>query len=79
VRLRVLILGEGWKLEQGLLDGAIVINMNRVFEHVVYEVRVWLHKVIQDLQYLQVLLLAFKKGAECHVITVEFNCGYRLE
>ena len=52
--------------------------MNRILEHVVYEIRIWLYEIIKYLQYLQILLLPLKECAECHVITVEFDSLYRL-
>lgn len=52
--------------------------MYRILEHVVNKVGVWLHKVVQNLQNFQILLLSLKERAECHVITIEFNCRNRL-
>lgn len=53
--------------------------MNGVLEHVVDEVGVRLHEIIEDLQDFQVLLLPLEEGAEGHVIRVEFNGGDGLE
>ena len=39
---------ERWVLEESLLDGAIVIDMDCVFEHVVHEVGVGLNEVIES-------------------------------
>lgn len=35
------------ELEKGLFNRAIVVNMDRIFEHVVQEVGVWFNVVVQ--------------------------------
>ncbi len=47
--------------------------MYRILEHVINKVGVWLHKIVQNLQNFQILLLSLKEGAKCHVVTIEFN------
>ena len=46
-----------WKFEKCLLNGPIIINMNRVLEHVVNEVGVWFNELVECLQDLEILLL----------------------
>ena len=54
----------GWEFEESLFDTAIVINMDGVLEHEVYEVRVGLDEVVQILQILQLASLFLVKDVK---------------
>lgn len=45
-----LVLGspiQRWELEKCLFDGAVVVDMNGIFEHVVHEVGIGLDKIVE--------------------------------
>ena len=61
------------ELEQGLLDRAIVIDVNGILEHVVYEVGVRLDEVVKCRQDLQILPLLLMEQVEPDFILVQFH------
>ena len=56
--------GHGWELEEGLLDAAVVIHVNRILEHEVDEVGVGLDELIQLLQVLDLSTLLLVEDVE---------------
>ena len=48
---------EWWELEQSFFNGAIVINMNGIFEHVVNEIWIWFDELGKSMQNFQILSL----------------------
>ena len=64
---------ERWELEQGLLDGSIVINMNSVLEHVVNKVWVWLDEVVKGAQNFQIFSLLLIEKVEANLILIELH------
>lgn len=72
-----LVLCQGGEFKQGLLNGAIIVDVDGILEHVIHKIGIWLYEVVQDLEYLQILLLSLKECAEGHIICVEIHCGYR--
>jgi hypothetical protein len=68
-----LVLGtsiQRWELEQSLLDGSIVVDVNGVFEHVIDEIRVRLYEIIEGRQNLQVLSLLFVEQVESDLVLI---------
>ncbi len=63
----------GWEFEERLLDTAIVIHMDGVFEHEVYEVGVRLDEVVQILQILQLASLLLVKDVKVVLRGVQFH------
>ena len=66
-------LGKSWKLEKRFFDGAIVIHMDSVLKHVVDEIGIWLHKIIQMLKILKLLALLLVKDVEVDVTRIQFH------
>lgn len=73
VRLAALIFGKGGEFEESLLDRTIVIYVNRILEHVIDKVWIRLHKIIEHLKNLQILLLPLEESTESHIICVEID------
>ena len=64
---------ETWELEKRFLDRTIVIDVDRILEHVVDEVRVWLNEVIQGREDFKILSLLLVEKIEAHLILVELH------
>lgn len=64
---------ERWELEQGFLDGSVVINMNCILEHIVHKVRVWFDKVIKGAQNFQIFSLFLVEKVETNFILIELH------
>ena len=47
--------------------------MNGVLKHVIYEIGIWFHEVVEDLKHLEILLLPLIKSAKSHIIGIEFD------
>lgn len=52
--------------------------MDRVLEHVIHEVRIWLDEVVKGRENLEVLSLLFVEEVEAHLVLVELHLGNRL-
>jgi hypothetical protein len=63
------------ELKKRFFNGAIVINMYSVLEHIVHKILIGPHKVIEHREHLQVLPLALVEGAEGHVVGVDLHLG----
>jgi hypothetical protein len=61
---------KGRELEEGLLDGAIVVDMDGVLEHVVDEVGVGFDEVVKGLEDLEVLSLLLVEKVEPYLVLV---------
>jgi len=78
VCLVLVALVETGELEQGLLDRAVVVDVDGVLEHVVDEVRVGPDEVVESLQHLQVLSLLLVEQVEADLILVKLHFVDRL-
>lgn len=70
-----LILRQGWEFKQSLLNGAIIVNVDGVLEHVIDKIGIWFYEVVQYLEHLQIFLFSLKECAESHIVCVEVHCG----
>jgi hypothetical protein len=64
---------EGGELEKSLFDGAIVIYVYSVLEHIVHKILVGLYKLIQLLQGSKFFTLLVVENIEVDVAGVDFH------
>lgn len=66
------------EFEQGFFDGAIVVDMDGILEHVVDEVGTWLDEVIDGRQHLEVLSLLLVEQIEFIFVLIQLHPVDRL-
>jgi len=64
---------QGWEFKKGFLDRAVVVDVDRVLEHVVHEVGAGLDEVVQGGEYFEVLPLLFMENVEAVLVLVQLH------